>query len=245
VPSQHLLHPVPSTGRRCQGHPAGGAPAGSARGQCVRTERRAILVFSSARSFPCTPRIRRSLASGHKKITLATDIRGSKHYILYVPGPTCRGPAPLCMPPFSYKRGGMRRYTQTRNLRSHHSLASSYKLTGNTSHSGVGYYAPAARITLNPCVFLRSSRSYQRSSKTPKPLLISGFRVNALRHPAGDLLSDNCFACSTTKIKATPQEHAKSRFRNKKRLPKLRHDRTSRSRSYVPLRAILPTSQST
>jgi hypothetical protein len=24
----------------------------------------------------------------------------------------------------------------------------------NTSHSGVGYYAPAARTTLNPCVFL-------------------------------------------------------------------------------------------
>jgi hypothetical protein len=27
----------------------------------------------------------------------------------------------------------------------------------NTSHNGVGYYAPAARTTLNPCVFLCSS----------------------------------------------------------------------------------------
>jgi hypothetical protein len=36
---------------------------------------------------------------------------GSKHYIPYVPGPTCRGPVPLCMPHFSYKREGMRRYT--------------------------------------------------------------------------------------------------------------------------------------
>jgi hypothetical protein len=27
----------------------------------------------------------------------------------------------------------------------------------NTSHSGVGYYAPATRTTLNPCVFLCSS----------------------------------------------------------------------------------------
>jgi hypothetical protein len=35
------------------------------------------------------------------------------------------------------------------------------------------------------------------------------------------------FACSTTKIKATPQEHAKSQFRNKKRLPKPRHRRIS------------------
>jgi hypothetical protein len=190
VPSQHLLCPVPSAGRRCQGHPAGDAPAGSAGGQCAHTERRAILVFSSARSFPCTPRIRRSRASGHKKIVSTIDIRGSKHNILYVPGPTCRGPVPLCMPPFSYKRGDMRCYTHTRNLRSHHSLASSYKLIGNTSHSGVGYYAPATRTTLNPCVFLHSSHSYQRSSKTPKPLLISGFRAGALHHPAGDLLSD-------------------------------------------------------
>jgi hypothetical protein len=31
------------------------------------------------------------------------------------------------------------------------------KRSSNTSHSGVGYYAPAARTTLNPCVFLCSS----------------------------------------------------------------------------------------
>jgi hypothetical protein len=74
----------------------------------------------------------------------------------------------------------------TRNLR----LASSYKLSSNTTHSGVGYYAPAARTTLNPCVFLSSSPSLQRSSKTPKPLLILGFRAGALRHPAEDFLSD-------------------------------------------------------
>jgi hypothetical protein len=55
----------------------------------------------------------RSRASGHKKIASATDISSSKHYILYVPGPTCRGPVHLCMPPFSYKRGSMRRYTHT------------------------------------------------------------------------------------------------------------------------------------
>jgi hypothetical protein len=32
------------------------------------------------------------------------------------------------------------------------------KLTSNTTHSGVGYYAPAARITLNSCVFLCPSK---------------------------------------------------------------------------------------
>jgi hypothetical protein len=103
VPSQHLMCPIPSADRRRQGHPVGGAPAGSAGKQCARAERCAIPVFSSTRSFPCTLRIRRSRASGHKKIVSTTDIRGSKHYILYVPGPTCRGPVPLCMPPSAIK----------------------------------------------------------------------------------------------------------------------------------------------
>jgi hypothetical protein len=79
-----------------------------------------------------------------KKVASVADISGSKRYILDVPRPTCWGPTPLCMPPFSYKRGGMRRYTHPRNLRSHLRLASSYKLSSNTSHSGVGYYAPVA-----------------------------------------------------------------------------------------------------
>jgi hypothetical protein len=52
----------------------------------------------------------------------------------------------------------------------------------------------------------------------------------------------DCFVCSATKTKATPQEHAKSRFRSRKRLLKLKHGRTSRSRFYNPLHAILPTS---
>jgi hypothetical protein len=135
-----------------------------------------VLIIPSARSFPCTPRIRRSRAPRHKKIAPTTNTCGSKCYILYVPGPTCRGPVPLCMPPFSYKRGGIRRYTETQswahNLRFNLRLASSYKLISNTSPSGVGCYAPAARTTLNPCVFLSSSRLSQPSSKTPKPLLI-------------------------------------------------------------------------
>jgi hypothetical protein len=180
---------VQSVGRRRQGRPADGAPDQSIGRQCASSERSTAPIFSSTRSFPCTPRIRRSRASGHKKIVSATDISGSKRYILYVPGPTCRGPVPLCMPPSAIK-GEACDVTRIGNLRSHLRLANSYKLTSNTSHSGVGYYAPAARTTLNPCVFLSSSRSFQRSSKTSKPLLISGFRAGALCHPAGDLLSD-------------------------------------------------------
>jgi hypothetical protein len=34
----------------------------------------------------------------------------------------------------------------------------------------------------------------------------------------------DCFVCSAAKTKATPQERAKSRFRSRKKLPKLKHD---------------------
>jgi hypothetical protein len=37
------------------------------------------------------------------------------------------------------------------------------------------------------------------------------------------------------KTRATPQEHAKSQFKSKRRLPKLRHGRISQSRSYICL----------
>jgi hypothetical protein len=93
------MRPVQSAGRRRQGYPADGTPVQSVGKQCARAERRTMLIIPSTRSFPCTPKIRRSRASGHER-----------RHILYVPGPTCRDPIPLCMPPFSYKRGGMRRY---------------------------------------------------------------------------------------------------------------------------------------
>jgi hypothetical protein len=110
VPSQHLMRPVQFAGRRRQGHPTDGTPVQSVDKQCARVERRTVLIIPSTRSFPCTPRIRRSWVSGHEKLAPAANICSSKRYILYVPGPTCQGPVPLCMPPFSYKRGGMRRY---------------------------------------------------------------------------------------------------------------------------------------
>jgi hypothetical protein len=79
------------------------------------------------------------------------------------------------------------RLTQT-HLDSHtHKFIQALKL--NTSHSGVGYYAPAARTTLNTCVFLCSSR-FHLTGKTLRPLLILGLRAGAFRYPAGDFLSD-------------------------------------------------------
>jgi hypothetical protein len=147
------MRPVQSTGRRRQGHPADGAPDRSVGKQCTRAKWRTVPITPSTRSFPCTPRIRRSQASGHKKITPVANIGDSKRYILYVPGPTCRGPAPLCMPPSTIK-GEACDVTQTERDRLTQTLTSSYKLSSNTSHSGVGCYAPATRTTLNPCVFL-------------------------------------------------------------------------------------------
>jgi hypothetical protein len=107
------------------------------------------------------------------------------------------------MPPSAIK-GEACDVTHTRNLR----LASLYKLSSNTTHSGIGYYAPAARTTLNPCVFLSSSPSLQRSSKTPKPLLILGFRAGALRHPAGDFLFDSVHSFAIAPIVCSRVERA-------------------------------------
>jgi hypothetical protein len=55
----------------------------------------------------------------------------------------------------------------------------------NPTHNGVGCYAPAARATLNPRVFLSSSFIYQHAKRL-SPLLILGFRAGALRHLAGE-----------------------------------------------------------
>jgi hypothetical protein len=45
------------------------------------------------------------------------------------------------------------------------------------------------------------------------------------------------------KIRVTPQEHAKSQFKSKRRLPKLRRSRINQSRSYILLHATLPMYQ--
>jgi hypothetical protein len=99
VPPQHLMRSVHSTGRWRQGHPVDGAPVQSIVKQCTRAVRRTVSIIPYTRSFPCTSILRRSRMSGRKKIARATNISGSKYYIRYVPGPTCRGSVPLCMAP--------------------------------------------------------------------------------------------------------------------------------------------------
>jgi hypothetical protein len=110
VPSQHLIHPVHSAGRRRQGSSCRRRACSTAVKQCARAMRRTVLTIPYTRSFPCTLRIRGSRMSGREKSDPTANICSSKCYIHYFLGPTCRGSVPLCMPPFSYKRGGMRRY---------------------------------------------------------------------------------------------------------------------------------------
>jgi hypothetical protein len=174
VPSQHLMCPVPSAGRRCQGHPAGGAPAGSVSKQCARAEWRTVLTIPSTRSFPCTPKIRRSRVTGLKKIAPAANIYSTKRYILYVSGPACRGSVPLCMPPFNYKRGGMRRYKDPSSDSQYITQWSRVLRPGGPNHS-------------KPSCALACSSTNLVTSKTLRPLLILGIRAGAIRHQAEEI----------------------------------------------------------
>jgi hypothetical protein len=56
---------------------------------------------------------------------------------------------------------------------------------------------------------------------------------------------ESSIAYSVVNIRATLQEHARSLFRSKRRLPKQRRSIISRSRSYILLHAIFPTYQNT
>jgi hypothetical protein len=159
VPPQHLMRLVHSAGRRRQGHPADGAPVQSIVKQCARAARRTVSIIPYTRSFPCTPRLRRSRMSGRKKIAPTANISSSKYYNRYVPGPTCRGSVPLYMPSLAIKGETCSVTTQalTGSLRPKTNLDSQLSsFHSNPTHSGVGYCAPAARTTLNPRVFMCS-----------------------------------------------------------------------------------------
>jgi hypothetical protein len=87
----------------------------------------------------------------------------------------------------------------------------------------------------------QSSGSQQSSFRPPAP---RGRGAEASKEDTETSPGD-CFVCSAAKTKATPQERARSRFRSRKSLLKLKHGRISRSKSYILLHAILPTSPST
>jgi hypothetical protein len=116
VPSQHLMRPVHSAGRRRQGHPADGAPVQSVDKQYARAMWSTVLTIPYTRSFPCTPRIRRSRMSGREKIALVANICSSKCYIRYVPGPICLAQYLCACPPSATKGEACDVTTQAQSL---------------------------------------------------------------------------------------------------------------------------------
>jgi hypothetical protein len=111
-----------------------------------------------------SPRINTARAAG---IMAPGDCTGtaciscSRCSFRYVPVPTCQGSTSLYVPPLNYKREGTRRYKASH-------LDAAQTLILNTTHRGVGYYAPAARTTLNPRVHSCSSR-IRLTGKTLRP----------------------------------------------------------------------------
>jgi hypothetical protein len=88
----------------------------------------------------------------------------------------------------------------------------------------------------------QSSGQQQSSFRPPVPWGRGG---RGLEEDTG-ISQEGYIAYSVVKTRATPQEHDKSQFRSKRRLPKLRRGRISRSRFYfyILLHATLPMYQS-
>jgi hypothetical protein len=82
----------------------------------------------------------------------------------------------------------------------------------------------------------KSSGAQQSSFWPPAP------RGRGGRNFDMEISPGNYFVCSAVKIRGIPQERARLRFRRRKKLLKLKHDRISQSKFCIPLRATLPTS---
>jgi hypothetical protein len=115
VPSQHLMRPVKSAGRRRQGHPADGVADQSVVEQCARAERRTVLIIPSTRSFPYMPTIRRSRVPGHKKIAPAATFVAPSAIFFMSLGPHV-GAQYLCACPPSAIKGEAYDVTHMLNL---------------------------------------------------------------------------------------------------------------------------------
>ena len=113
----------------------------------------------------------------------------SYHYAL---GLVCRGSASLYVPPLNYKREGTQRYKGQALKHNIHTLHTQLHSQYSLHTVEVGYYAPAARTTLNPRVLVCSS-IFQQTGKPLRPLLISRIMAGAFHHLAGGILpTDRC-----------------------------------------------------
>jgi hypothetical protein len=82
----------------------------------------------------------------------------------------------------------------------------------------------------------------QDYSKAPLGLQPQGVEAAEALEEDTEISLEDYIAYFVMKTRATPQEHAKSQFKSKRSLPKLRHGRISRSRSYTQPHATLPMS---
>jgi hypothetical protein len=87
------------------------------------------------------------------------------------------------------------------------------------------------------------AHSLQGTSKALLGHQLQGAEVAGASEEDMGISPGKCIAYSVVKTRATLQEHAILSFRNKKRLPKQKLGRTSRSRFYTLLRATPPTYQ--
>jgi hypothetical protein len=164
---------VLSAGRRHQGHPAGGAPAGSAGEQCARARQRTVLSLLQEASPAC----RRYIDLERQ------DTRGlPRQQIFIVPSvvfsmsldPHVGAQCLLCMPPSAIK-GEACDVTRDPGSDSQYITQWSRVLRpGGPNHS-----KPS-------CVPVCSSTNLV-TSKTLRPLLILGIRAGAIRHLGGKI----------------------------------------------------------
>jgi hypothetical protein len=198
VPPRHLMRPAHSAVRRRPVHSTSKQRVASALMRPVHSAGRrhahaaacTILIITRANrgSYRCVPTLRGLRTSRRQKISQVSPALVAPCISSIVSlGPHVGAQQPCMCPPWAIK-GRAHDVTRHTNLDSQtHKFIQALKL--NTAHSGVGYYAPVARTTLNPCVFLCSS-SIEQQAKRLGPLLILGFRAGAFCHPAENFLSD-------------------------------------------------------
>jgi hypothetical protein len=111
--------PVHSTDGRRPGHPTGGVPVRSGGRQYARAAAYTMPIItreaSTARQYYA--------GCGYQDARRLTSISCSKYYSRYVPGPACRGSAPLYVPPSAIKGEAHNVTTQA-----HLDLAQAHKL---------------------------------------------------------------------------------------------------------------------
>jgi hypothetical protein len=165
VPPRHLLRPVHSAGRRRQGHPVDGAPVQS----IAETVRPCYAVHCVHPLYEKLPPARRGYADlecqGTRRLLQQKILVATSTMFL---GPHVGSQYPCTCPPLTIKGEACNVTEQAQSLDSDPSHSRQLKLSSNTTHSGVGYYAPAARTTLNSCVF-SCSFLHLATSRTLKP----------------------------------------------------------------------------